>query len=101
MTKERSGGALLDQHLHDVDTINWLFGLPEAVSTLGRNIISGSGYDAVSTQYLYPDNKVVNAQDDWTLNGDYGFQMLFRVNFEQGSLIYGSDGLMVYPHDGK
>jgi predicted dehydrogenase len=101
LTKERSGGALLDQHIHDVDTINWLFGVPEAVSTLGRNIIAGSGYDAVSTQYLYPDNKVVNAQDDWTLNGDYGFQMLFRVNFEQGSLIYGSDGLMVYPHDGK
>lgn len=100
LTKERSGGCLLDQHIHDVDTINWLFGLPEAVSTLGRNIIPGSGYDAISTQYVYPDGKVVNAQDDWTLNGDFGFEMVYRVNFETAGLIFRQDGLTVYPHDG-
>ena len=101
LTKARSGGCLLDQHIHDVDTINWLFGAPEAVSTLGRNIIPGSGYDAISTQYIYPDNKVVNAQDDWTLNGDFGFEMIYRVNFETAGLIFRPDGLIVYPHDGK
>jgi predicted dehydrogenase len=26
LKKEISGGALLDQHIHDVDTINWIFG---------------------------------------------------------------------------
>lgn len=101
LTKARSGGCLLDQHIHDVDTINWLFGLPQAVSTLGRNIIPGSGYDAISTQYVYPDGKVVNAQDDWTLNGDFGFEMIFRVNFEKAGLLFRTDGLTVYPHDGK
>lgn len=100
LSRERSGGVLLDQHIHDVDTINWLFGMPEAVSTLGRNIIPGSGYDAVSTQYVYPDNKVVNAQDDWTLNGAFGFEMIYRVNFEKAALIFRPDGLTVYPHEG-
>ena len=101
LKKEKSGGCLLDQHIHDVDAINWLFGTPEAVSTLAVNVIPGSGYDAVSTNYHYPDGKVVNAQDDWTLNGDFGFQMIYRVNFERGILVFSTDGLKEYPHDGK
>ncbi len=101
LKKEKSGGCLLDQHIHDVDVINWLFGTPEAVSTLAVNAIPGSGYDAVSTNYRYPDGKVVNAQDDWTINGDFGFQMIYRVNFERGSLVFSTDGLMEYPHGGK
>lgn len=100
LNKAKSGGCLLDQHIHDVDTINWLFGMPEAVSTLARVVVPGSGYDAVSTNYRYPDGKVINAQDDWTLNGEFGFTMQFRVNFETGNLLYGSDGLKAYPNEG-
>jgi predicted dehydrogenase len=101
LTKEKSGGCLLDQHVHDVDTINWIFGKPDFVSTIARNVIPGSGYDAVSTNYIYPDGKVVNAQDDWTLNGDFGFQMTFRVNFEKAGLIFEKGKVTVYPHDSK
>lgn len=100
LDKEKSGGVLLDQHVHDVDMINWLFGKPEKVSTIGKNVITGSGYDIVSTNYFYLD-KVVNAQDDWTLNGDYGFKMSFRVNFEKGNLIYNGEELEVNPNDDK
>ncbi len=96
--KELSGGALMDQHVHDVDTINWLFGMPATVSCQAKNVLPGSGYDAVSTQYFYPDGKVVNAQDDWTINGDFGFEMIFRVNFERACLVLARDGgLTVYP----
>ncbi|MBC7319616.1 Gfo/Idh/MocA family oxidoreductase [bacterium] len=101
LTKEKSGGCILDQHIHDVDTINWLFGKPLAVSTIARNVIPGSGYDIVSTNYIYPDGKVINAQDDWTLQGDYGFEMLFRVNFERGNLIFQNGVLKVNPNEGK
>jgi len=101
LVNEKSGGALLDQHIHDVDTINWLFGKPEKVSTLARNVIPGSGYDIVSTNYIYPDSKVINAQDDWTLNGDYGFGMLYRVNFEKGSLVFQDGKLTIFPNEGK
>lgn len=101
MDKNKSGGCLLDQHVHDVDMINWLFGKPDAVTTLGKNVIKGSGYDIVSTNYIYEDGKVINAQDDWTLNGDYGFGMLFRVNFENGNLVFEGGTLKVNPNDGK
>ena len=100
--KEKSGGALLDQHIHDVDTINWLFGTPAAVSTSAVNMIPGSGYDAVSTNYYYADGKVINAQDDWTINGDdFGFEMIFRVNFEKGCAVLSREGLKLMPVGGK
>lgn len=102
LVKEKSGGALLDQHIHDVDTINWLFGTPKAVSTSAVNVIPGSGYDSVSTNYLYEDGKVVNAQDDWTLEGGYGFQMIFRVNFEKGGIVQEKGKpLTIFPHEGE
>ncbi|MFU0799293.1 MAG: Gfo/Idh/MocA family oxidoreductase [Xylanivirga thermophila] len=101
LQKDKSGGALLDQHVHDVDTINWLFGTPKSVSTIGRNVIPGSGYDIVSTHYIYDDGKVVTAEDDWVLNGDYGFEMRFRVNFENGNVVYENGVLKVNPNDGK
>ncbi len=100
--KEKSGGALLDQHIHDVDTINWLFGTPESVSCSAINVIPGSGYDAVSTNYYFADGKVINAQDDWTINGDdFGFEMIFRVNFEKGAAILTREGFKLMPVGGK
>ncbi|MDD9265625.1 Gfo/Idh/MocA family protein [Paenibacillus sp. GCM10023248] len=100
LQKAKSGGALLDMHVHDIDMINWLFGKPESVSSLARNVVPGSGYDIVSTNYLYEDGKVINAQADWTLQGDYGFDMQFRVNFEKGNIVFNSDGLKVNVNDG-
>lgn len=98
LTKEKSGGCLLDQHVHDVDAINWLFGMPYGVSTSAKVINEGNGYDVVSTNYLYEDGKVINAQDDWTMNGnDFKFTMLYRINFERGTLVYEKGKLTVYP----
>ncbi len=100
LQKDKAGGALLDQHIHDVDTIQWLFGMPKAVSTLGRNVFAGSGYDAVTTNYVFEEKLAVNAQDDWTINGEFGFSMVFRCNFEGGSCILDKNGFTVYPSDG-
>ena len=101
LQEDKSGGCILDQHVHDVDMINWLFGKPEKVSSIAKNVVPGSGYDIVSTNYIYEDGKVVNAQDDWTLNGEYGFQMLYRVNFEKANLIFEGGVLKVNPNEGK
>lgn len=101
LNEQKSGGCILDQHIHDVDMINWLFGKPEMVSTLAANVIPESGYDIVSTNYIYEDNKVINAQDDWTLNGEYGFQMAFRVNFENGNIVFEEGTLKINPNNQK
>ena len=90
--RECGGGAMHDQHVHDVDMVQYLFGMPKAVSSIGKIILEGSGHDSVSTNYLYDDKKVVNAQDDWTMQ-DNVFHMNFRVNFEKGTLQLRDDGL--------
>ncbi|GGD56663.1 Gfo/Idh/MocA family protein [Paenibacillus nasutitermitis] len=97
--KELSGGAMLDMHIHDTDVINWIFGMPEKVQSLSRNIVPGSGYDIVSTNYSYEDGKVLNAQCDWTLQGDFGFSMVYRVNFEGGNLVFENNEVKVNPND--
>lgn len=96
--KTKSGGALLDMHVHDTDMVQWLFGKPEAVSCLARNVVPGSGYDIVSTNYRYGDGKVINAQADWTLEGDFGFDMQFRVNFEKGNILFRNGEVKVNPN---
>jgi predicted dehydrogenase len=101
LREARSGGSLLDQHVHDVDLINWLYGQPESVSCVGRNVLPGSGYDIVSTHYRYADGKVVLAQDDWTLKGAFGFEMSYRVNFERGCLVFEHGILTDYPAEGE
>lgn len=99
LDEKRSGGCLLDQHVHDVDMVNWLLGRPAAVSSLGVNQHPGAGFDAVSTQYAY-EGMVVNTQDDWSMNGaDMPFKMLFRVNFERGALVFEDGKLNVYPNE--
>lgn len=100
LTKEKSGGCLLDQHIHDVDTINWLFGTPEAVNTTGQVVFENSGYDIVSTNYEYLE-RVVNASDNWTINNDeFGFEMRFRFVFEKGAIILENGKFIDYPFEG-
>lgn len=96
----QSGGVLMDMHIHDTDMVNWLFGVPQKVSTIGRNVIPGSAYDIVSTHYVYEDGLVLNAQADWTLRGDFGFAMTYRVNFEGGNLIFENGQVTVNPNEG-
>ncbi|MEW4371696.1 Gfo/Idh/MocA family protein [Paenibacillus kandeliae] len=96
---KRSKGAMLDMHIHDVDIVQYIFGMPDYVSSIARNVIPGSAYDMCSSNYVYADRKVINTQVDWTLRGDYGFSMVYRVNFEHGNLVYEQGKVHVHPND--
>jgi predicted dehydrogenase len=100
LDEKLSGGCIVDMHIHDTDMINYLFGRPDKVSTLGRNVLPGSGYDIASTHYFYKDAKVINAQVDWTLEGDFGFYMGYRVNFERGNVVFDGSEVKVNPNNG-
>lgn len=60
----KSGGALLDLHLHDTDLVNYIFGTPEAVQTWGIVRDTG-GIDDLMTNYVFSDGPVVNAEGSW------------------------------------
>lgn len=84
--RELGGGAIFDQHVHDVDMVLHLFGMPEKVSSVGVVRYPGSNYDAVSTNYIYPDNVVINTHDDWC--EPCGFSARYRVDFEHAAVLY-------------
>lgn len=98
--RECGGGALCDQHVHDIDMVQYLFGMPKAVQTVATILYEGSGYDTVSTNYIFDSGIAVNAQDDWALEG-YGFSMLFRANFEKGTVYMDHNGFRVCPRGEK
>lgn len=62
---KKSGGALLDLHLHDTDYINYVFGMPQAVQTYGVTRETG-GIDDLMTAYIFKKNgPVVNSEGSW------------------------------------
>lgn len=81
----KSGGALLDLHVHDTDFIQWCFGTPKAVRSTGYSKISGA-IDHVFTQYLYEGGPIVTAEGGWAMTAGFGFNMAYTVNFERATL---------------
>ncbi len=97
----RSGGAILDLHVHDADFVRYLFGTPQSVSSLG--VENGNGITHVLTDYRYADGKKVYAEGGWFLSTQFPFQMTFMVRCERGGIVMdGARGpLTVYPDAGE
>ena len=101
LDRSRGGGALFDQHIHDVDAVNFIFGRPDRVSTAAKTLFEKSAYDTCSTNYYYDNSdRPINTQNDWTLSGPYFYQD-FRANFERGTIVRDRYGMNVYHKDGK
>lgn len=84
-TGSESGGAVLDMHIHDVDTALWWFGEP---STLAADGVVTDGLPlSVEATWRYQDGPVVQIHGAWDNNGgdfDYGF----KVVMERATLLH-------------
>ena len=87
-----SGGAILDLHIHDIDYIQNVFGIPKEVSSVGTidAVCHDGGVDHVITHYRYPDGPVVSAQASWYIATSFPFSMSFIINLERATLLYDS-----------
>lgn len=74
----RSGGALFDMHLHDVDFANCLLGKPAAVTATACTRHTGA-FDNVHAIYRYGAGITVAAQASW---GATAFSMGYQAIFE-------------------
>lgn len=75
----RSGGALFDLHVHDVDCVHWLFGKPTSVHSTGD-------FDHVTTLYRFARGpRHVVAEGGWDHASGFPFRMRFVVVFEQAT----------------
>jgi len=97
---EKSGCAALDLHVHDVDLINWVFGLPEYVSSAAGH--RRTPFESISTRYHYKDGTLVTASCDWSFGDSFGFRRGFFAIFENATLEMTEAGeIKVHPLDGE
>lgn len=83
----KSGGALLDLHVHDVDFIRACFGHPKSVSAQGYSKFSGA-IDHIVAHYEVEGGAMVHAEGGWAMSPGFGFNMSYLANFEKATVSY-------------
>ena len=100
---KRSGGAMLDLHIHDTDYVQYVFGMPKEV--FSRGVIGPSGeFDHTVTQYFYGNDCVITAEGGWIMAPGFGFEMSFKIMLEKATLVYSSaqePTFQIFPIDGE
>jgi len=87
MNGVRSGGAVMDLHIHDADYVQYIFGMPKAVRASGVKGPSGD-FGHVVTQYIYDGEKVVTAEGGWMMTSGFGFEMSFNIVLEKATIVF-------------
>jgi predicted dehydrogenase len=101
-----SGGAIVDLHIHDVDFIYNLFGMPKEVFASGYPGPTGE-IDHVVSQFKFDSGAgagaLVSAEGGWAQTDGFGFRMQYLVNFEQATADFdiGRKPTLVVHKDGK
>ncbi len=102
MDKKKSGGGIFDLLIHDVDQSQYLFGVPEAISSTGYEDMA-NGIDIISSEFHYSGVGQVTITGGWFHRGEYPFSMEFTVAGDRGVIEYSSAGRPVtaYWADGR
>jgi predicted dehydrogenase len=87
MDEAKSGGALLDLHIHDSDYVQYLFGMPKAVCSKGTKGPS-AGYGHIVTQYYCDEDCVITAEGGWMMSPSFGFEMSFNIVLDKAVIFY-------------
>ncbi len=95
---DKSGGAVLDLHVHDVDFINYAFGMPKSVTSMATNY--KTGHDSIVTMYGY-DDMVVTSTGDWGCPAEYGFSTGFFVKMEKATIEIKNGKFMLFVEEGE
>ncbi len=84
LDEARSGGAPLDLHIHDADTVQWYFGRPERVTAVGTEEAKAMGH--IVATYHYPDGPAVVAEGGWDYPAAFPFRMEMGLVFEKAAV---------------
>ncbi len=95
----KSGGAALDMHVHDVDFMQYMLGLPTSLSSEGSN--RKWVFDRISTRYTYENGPTVQITGDWSLNAAFGFRAEYLAIFERGVCYLQNGKVYLCPDEGE
>jgi len=96
---EKSGGCIMDMHIHDVDMVRFLFGEPKSVSAVATE--RQTKWQVVNSRFDYGNGVVIVADGSWDESKTRPFEMAYRVRFDDAELICQGTKLTVYPDDGE
>ncbi len=100
----RTGGAVVDLHIHDADFVHHLLGMPDEVSATGVTAPDGQ-VDYLVTQYRYHGrNRCITAASGNLGMSGLMFEHGYDAYFQRGTLRYNSargDGVEVFTEDGQ
>jgi predicted dehydrogenase len=94
---ERTGGALVDLHIHDADFIRWCFGEP-------TEALSSGTLDHLTTLYRFADGPAhVVAEGGWDHTPGFAFKMRYVVVFEEATADFdlGRDPVLLLSRGGE
>jgi predicted dehydrogenase len=96
----RSGGCLLDLHIHEVDTVRYLFGDPRHIYASGT--IDDGGISQVRADYHYAPDISVTSEGAWHYHPPFTSSAGFVVRFEGATVLWERQRtpLTVYPAEG-
>lgn len=96
--KEKSGLIPFDLHIHDLDVIVSLFGVPQTATFTS---CSGNAdyQEQYRMSYQYDDKNIVG-EAAW-FNANIPFSARWRIYFERGYLVYDGTSLIGYPDNGE
>jgi predicted dehydrogenase len=96
--ESKSGGGVLDMHIHDTDFAHYLLGSPASVDSWGT--VDHRGASQVFTTMMFSAGAVAHLEGGWNLPIHTPFKMAFRAIFERGAAIMDGGPMTVY-EDGK
>lgn len=98
LDENKSGGCIVDMHIHDVDVMVWLFGVPDDVTSYTTNC--RSAFESSFALYKYPDLNV-SIIGDWGIATSYKFKAQYSVTFEKAYVECIGGKVMLYTDEGS
>ncbi|MEM9346968.1 MAG: Gfo/Idh/MocA family oxidoreductase [Planctomycetota bacterium] len=86
---DANGGAALDLHIHDADFVQFLFGLPKSVSSVGYSSKT-TAVDHIATRYDVGIDALIRAEGSWAMADGFAFRMQYIANFENATAEFDS-----------
>ena len=102
MKSQLSGGAIFDLHLHDVDYLRFLFGMPKTVTAFGVKGVrsDADGIDHVMARYDYADGALITAEGGWDPAKGTPFEMSYQIVGDKMTVRLSETGYKVIHADG-
>ena len=91
---EKSGNAIFDLHIHDIDYLRYLIGEPEAIHAFGNP-------SYIKSILTYKNGIIAEIENGWDFPQSYPFTAGFRADFEEATLTLTGREIDIYENSGR